>query len=292
MVAPRSMSAATATTTVIVPTADAIDRLPFFVRSLERTAGGAVELMIVRHYRPDADPRKSAAYDRSIGELVARSAVYYVVPFRGPFHYARMMNHALERLRRPTPYVCFANDDVVFGSAGWLGAMVGLLQARPQAAIAGCRLLYPSPRDAPLEALCERPESHYGTIQHAGVAIAQRKGSLHLDRHAPHDHPPASRDRDVDAVTFALALARRSLFDRIRFDEALGYDYNDIDLCLQARAAGYAVVYCASSVHFHLETLSRRASGEHNDPENKRHFLAKWRHRIARSPLPESLPGS
>lgn len=278
------MPAPTARTTIIVPTADAIDRLPYLIESLERTIDGPVELLILRHYRPDAPPDADAAFDRCISAILDRSRAYYRVPYREPFNYARMMNRAVSSVRRQTEYVCFVNDDILFGSRGWLRRMERCCDTRSDVAIVGCRLLYPDDPEVSLAELCAHPERHRGPIQHAGAAIVQEKGAMHVYRGRPADYPAAMVDRDVEAVTFALALVRRSLTDEMRFDELLWYDYNDMDLCLRAGERGHAVRYCASSVHVHLETVTRRRYDEHNSPHNKRHFMAKWRGRIATSP--------
>ena len=112
---------------------------------------------------------------------------------------------------------------------------------------------------------------------------------MHVYRGRPVLHPPTICDRDTDAVTFALAMVRTAVFAQIQFDEQLAFDFNDIDLCLQARELGWSIAYCASSIHFHLETLTRRKYGDHNNIDNKRHFMTKWRHRVAGSPSVEAI---
>jgi GT2 family glycosyltransferase len=111
----------------------------------------------------------------------------------------------------------------------------------------------------------------------------QGKGTTLIHKGRPHDHPAVTWDRVVEAVTFALAVVRRSLFEEQQFDINLDWDFNDADFCLQAGSRGYQVRYCAASTHFHLETVTRRKYGLHGKPDNRDYFMRKWRGRIDRA---------
>lgn len=275
------MTTPTTNTTLIIPTVNAAGRLPYVLESLKRTAALRPDVMILRHYRPDAEREADRSYDRRLNRLLCRSRQYYKVAYHGPFNYSAMMNYAVARLRRRTDDVCFVNDDVLFGSPDWLSEMKAVLLSDPAVGVVGCKLLYPNLRDAPLGALCRSPEEHFGDVQHGGAMLVQKAGALHLSRHLSHRDPKTARSREVDAVTFALALVRRSVLDDVRFDELLDHDYNDTDFCLQVGDCGGKIFYCASSVHFHLETLTRRQTGERNSPANVQHFMRKWKRRLA-----------
>jgi len=59
--------------------------------------------------------------------------------------------------------------------------------------------------------------------------------------------------RDVDQVMGAYLAVRRPLFERLGgFDERYFLYYEDLDLCVAARAAGWKVVYYAGAVAQHL----------------------------------------
>jgi GT2 family glycosyltransferase len=67
--------------------------------------------------------------------------------------------------------------------------------------------------------------------------------------------------RDVTAVTGACLAIRRALFrDLGGFDELFPSNYNDVDLCLRVRRAGYRVVYDPAVVLTHYEAQSRRTT--------------------------------
>jgi hypothetical protein len=76
-------------------------------------------------------------------------------------------------------------------------------------------------------------------------------------------------------VTAACALIRRALFDDLSgFDTAFHNSYEDVDLCLRARAGGAEVHYCAESVLYHLESMSEGRFA--HSAENERVFAERW----------------
>ena len=167
--------------------------------------------------------------------------------------------------------IVFLNNDTETQS-GWLEAMLEPLGGDTGIAITGSRLLY---RD--------------GTVQHAGVAFSQRDGiPRHVYRGFPSDHPAVTRDRDFMAVTGACLAIRRPAFDAVGgFDEGFVNAYEDIDLCLKVRAAGHRIRYCAASIVYHHESVSRRGEIEDLRPEddgNLLRFADRW---LAETPRDE-----
>ena len=66
--------------------------------------------------------------------------------------------------------------------------------------------------------------------------------------------------RNVSAVTGACMAVRRSVFEELGgFDEEFPVNFNDVDLCLRARRAGYEVVYEPAAVLRHDESQTRQA---------------------------------
>ena len=65
--------------------------------------------------------------------------------------------------------------------------------------------------------------------------------------------------QELSAVTAALMLCRASAFREVGgFDEAeLPVAYNDVDLCLKLRRAGYRIIFCPAVVAEHHESVSR-----------------------------------
>ena len=119
---------------------------------------------------------------------------------------------------------------------------------REEIGCVGAQLLYPD-----------------GTLQHAGVILGIGGVAGHS-----HKYQPASEaghqlrvhlTQNLSAVTGAALMIRRSLFQQLGGLDAekLHVSYNDLDLCLRARAAGYRNLYCPEAVLVHHESKSRGA---------------------------------
>lgn len=162
-------------------------------------------------------------------------------------------------------HLVFLNNDTV-PLPGWLDALVDEVNGNPEVGAVGSRLLYPD-----------------GTVQHAGVFIGQDRWPRHLYAGFPGDNAAVERSREVTAVTGACLLIRRDSFAALGgFDTAYVNGYEDIDLCLRlAHERCEKIRYCASSVLYHLESVTRwsdtRTAGvEHNS----RLFGERWRGRV------------
>lgn len=154
-------------------------------------------------------------------------------------------------------YVLFLNNDTE-PCAGWLEAMVQLADGDPRIGVVGAKLLYPQT----------------DTVQHAGLEMVNGEPQ-HVFRGAAASDPRVCATRDLDMVTGACMLVRRSLFEELGgFDVAYRNGVEDVDLCLQARARGYRVVYCADAVVRHHEGTSEGRFDHVRD--NLQRFFAKW----------------
>lgn len=162
-------------------------------------------------------------------------------------------------------FLVFLNNDTL-PTSGWLDALVNSALATPIAAAVGAKLLFPN-----------------GSVQHAGVTIAQDGWPRHLYAGFPGEHPAVNRSRPVAAVTGACLLVRRADFEALGgFDTAFHNGYEDIDLCLRLGERGSAVWYCARSVLYHLESVTRWPTGQaHPIGQNERLYEERWRGRVA-----------
>jgi GT2 family glycosyltransferase len=164
------------------------------------------------------------------------------VTYRGPFHFSRMNNLGVAKAKGTI--LLFLNDDTEFFESSWLDRLVAQVE-RPEVGIAGARLLYPG-----------------GTLQHGGVAIGVGDGCAHVGRNTVREvaaWPWLDLTRDVSAVTGACLAIRTSLFRELGgFSDRFPVNYNDIDLCLRAKEAGYRVIYEAGAALVHHECQSRR----------------------------------
>ena len=65
-------------------------------------------------------------------------------------------------------------------------------------------------------------------------------------------------------------MMRKDVFNEIGgFNEDLAIAFNDVDLCLRIRSAGYLIVYTPYSLLYHHESMSR---GYENTPEKQVRF--------------------
>ena len=100
------------------------------------------------------------------------------------------------------------------------------------------------------------------TVQHAGVIVGVEGVAFHQFLEYP-EHDPgymgrASFSQDLSAVTGACLLIRKKVYEEVGgMDEHLAVSYNDVDLCLKLREAGYLVVYDAFAHLYHYESRSR-----------------------------------
>lgn len=190
--------------------------------------------------------------------------------------FARANNQGARRARGE--YLLFLNNDTE-PCSGWLEHMVRLADSDETIGIVGSKLLYPQNE----------------TVQHAGIEMMDGMPD-HIYRGVPSDDPRVCSTRDLDMVTGACLLVRRTLFEALGgFDEAYLNGVEDVDLCLQARAEGYRVVYCAESVVYHHEGTSEGRFDHVR--ENLQRFFTKWQDQfdtqgqfIAGRSLAASLP--
>ena len=190
------------------------------------------EVVVVQHRAGDI-----AAMDR----LLAVSNCVRV-PYTGPFNFAAMNN--LGARNASGEVLVFLNDDTEPLDAEWLSALLAQT-SRSKVGAVGAKLVYPS-----------------GAIQHAGMVIGIMEGAGHLHRNtfgSPYwNWLPFTRN--VSAVTGACLAMRKGVFEELGgFDESFPVNYNDVDLCLRARQAGYEVIVEPAALLRHRECQTRQA---------------------------------
>lgn len=207
---------------------------------------------------------------------VVRDKRVSVIRVEEAFNFSRVNNLAASRIE--TDLLLFLNNDVIVSRKDWLRLMVNELLADPAVAIVGCKLVYPN-----------------GLVQHAGVVLGVGGIADHAFRYITSDAPGYANRANVaqewSAVTAACMLCRADVFHLVgMFDEdKLRVTYNDVDLCLKVRVAGYKVVYTPAVIAEHHESLSR---GNDHAKEHSERFYAenqamtdRWRTVIRRDPF-------
>lgn len=246
--------------TIIIPTRDRLELLKRCLESIEAlTDYPNYEIVIA-----DNDSREPATLE------YYATMRHRVVNYPGPFNYSAINNYAVRQT--DGPWILFLNNDIEVIRADWLTNMAEHIQ-RPEVGAVGAKLLYP-----------------HGTIQHAGVILAERGGpATHVHVHAPGDSWENGGQiqwmGNYSAVTAGCMLTRRDLFEQVGgFDEQqLPVAFNDVDYCLKLRAAGYWIVYTPFAELYHYESASRNR--KKSNPEEKRILRERWPEEIARDPL-------
>lgn len=205
---------------------------------LRRCLHGIAKNTEYRHYEIVVVQHKTADNDRmdTLPATVAHKRIRYV----GPFNFSKMNNTGAAEAGGDM--LIFLNDDVVPLTPNWLRYLVAQVQ-RPEIGVVGAKLLYPS-----------------GAVQHAGIAVGIMDGVGHPFRHtfgSPYWHW-LDCTRNVSAVTGACLGIRKPLFQDLGgFDPVFPINYNDLDFCLRARAAGYEVIDEPAAILRHDECRTR-----------------------------------
>ena len=221
---------------VIIPNRDSPALIKRIVGDLRtRTDYPSIEIIIVDNGTTDPDVLRfyaaQAGPDFTLDLIVA------------PFDFAAMCNRGAARARGEA--LLFLNNDVEVRHADWLSEMVECL-AFADTGIVGAKLLYPN-----------------GTIQHAGVIVGLGEAAGHWYVEDPAEEPgPMGRlavRQTLTAVTAACMLVTRRCFEALGGFDATAFPiaYNDVDLCIRARKAGFRTVWTPFAVLDHHESVSR-----------------------------------
>ncbi|MDA3666785.1 glycosyltransferase family 2 protein [Burkholderia cenocepacia] len=248
--------------TIIIPTRDGGPLLKKCIFSVfDGTVYENLEVVVVDNQSKDqetVDFLKSLSLRENIT----------VLKYDFPFNYSSINNFA-ER-HASGDVLCFLNDDVEAVEPDWLKEMVSHA-LRPDIGAVGAKLLYAD-----------------GFVQHAGVVMGIGGFASHAHRLYPSAHPGyagrAALVQNFSAVTGACLVMRREVFREVGgFDEEnLPVAFNDVDLCLRVREAGYRVVWTPYAVLHHFESYSRgddQMSAEKRARFNreKRFMLSRWK---------------
>jgi GT2 family glycosyltransferase len=133
-------------------------------------------------------------------------------------------------------FVALLNNDTET-DPGWLAALVGALDRRPEFALAASRMR----QDARREYL----DGAGDALNWYGIPSKIGYGTL--------DGPEFDQEREVFGACAGAALYRRALFDEIGLFEDSFFAYiEDVDVSFRARLAGYRCLYVPSALVYHV----------------------------------------
>jgi GT2 family glycosyltransferase len=237
---------------VVIPTKDRAELLRVVLDGLlTGTDYPAIEVVVVDN--GSTEPAALALLEQAAADPRVR-----VLSRPGPFNFSGLSNDGAAAARGPL--LLFLNNDIEVVAPGWLTELASIAVEDGVGAV-GAKLSYPD-----------------GTLQHGGVVLGV--GGV-----AGHSHPDIGPDdpgyfgrmvisQEVSAVTGACLMMRRAVFEEVgRFDAAhLAVAFNDIDLCLRVRKAGYRVIWTPHAALTHHESKSR---GKEDTPEKRARFEAE-----------------
>jgi len=230
---------------IVIPTRDRLELLRGCIEGLRQSTDyPALELLIVDN---DSQAPETLAYLKELSQQPNT----HVLRQAGGFNYAALNNAGVSQARGEV--LCFLNNDVVITQPDWLKELVSQ-SLRPEIGAAGPLLRYPD-----------------GRVQQAGILLGTDViGRLALHQRRGEAAPSVfelQQTRNVAALTGACLVLRRKLFEQVGgFDEQLAIAYNDIDLCLKLRAAGYWLLFTPFAELVHLGSASR---GAEDSPERQ-----------------------
>lgn len=173
-------------------------------------------------------------------------------------------NEAWERAT--SQYVVFMDNDTAACTRNWLSLLAKTLDAAPDAALVGPKLIYPF-------------QPH--PIQCAGVSFNRLGRVAFRGRGHARYTPEYCVPRTVPALISACWIMRNDLRDSIGMLDELFHpvQYEDLDLCLRARRAGRSVLYNPRIEMYHFEGITTASFGQIEYQRNIARNSAKFRER-------------
>lgn len=253
---------------IIIPTKDGMDVLRPCIDSILAQPHDGVEILVV-------DNRSEEKATHRYLKEMSDTGVFKTVAYPSPFNFSSINNFGVAQTTGDI--ICFLNNDTEVLSANWLDRARALL-AVPEVGIVGARLLFPD-----------------RTLQHFGIALGMGEdgvaGTVHhgLPEHMPGYFSKAKMTAEFSAVTAACMFIRREVFEEIGgYDTELAVAYNDVDLCLRARRAGYKVIADPEIELIHKESKTRGSDAYGEKRERLRREVAmmhrKWPGTLANDP--------
>lgn len=239
---------------IVIPNMDHADTLRTCISSiLEKTTYKNFEIVIIEN---NSKKEETFAY---YDELKTDPRIQ-IVTWEGKFNYSAINNFGV-REAATGEYILLLNNDIEVITPDWLQEMLMFAQ-RPDVGAVGAMLYYPD-----------------DTIQHAGVILGLGGVAGHAHKNFPKGHCGymlrATIAQNFSVVTAACVMLPRTVWDEVDgLDETFEVAFNDVDLCMRIRKAGYLIVWTPYAELYHYESKSR---GAEDTPEKKKRFEGEIR---------------
>lgn len=235
---------------ILIPNKDHIEELSRCINSiLEKSTYKNYEIIIIEN---NSEKEETFEYYEQLKRYKNIKVVVYKTD--GKFNYSAINNFGVNYTNGE--HLLFLNNDVEVISENWLEEMLMYSQREDIGAV-GAKLYYPN-----------------NTIQHAGIilGIGGVAGHSHkyFDRNSCGYFARCVMQQNFSAVTAAALMMKKSIFTHIEgFDESFEVAFNDVDLCMRIRRAGYLIAWTPYAELYHYESISR---GYEDTAEKKERF--------------------
>ena len=250
---------------IIIPNKDNVSLLRNCLSSImERTTYDNYEIIIVENNSTDI------ATENLYKEL-KRYANINIVHWKGKeFNFSEICNFGFRNANGKQ--LIFLNNDIEIITPKWIEEMLMFCQ-RDDVGAVGAKLYFSN-----------------RSIQHAGVVLGVEGTAGHVLYGAPSSFAGYMGKlqivQNMSAVTAACMMVKRKVFEDVGlFPPEFYNSYNDVDLCIRIRKAGYLIVWTPYAEAYHFESKSR---GYNISREKKRKlageialFKAKWKNELA-----------
>ena len=253
---------------IIIPVFNAYEYLYKCLLSLEKACGSVSYRVYVVDNGSKQQDRK--AFWSSNSELVDK-----LMTFDRPLGFPQANNIGVSAVREEK-YLLFLNSDC-FMSPNSIEIMVNKLRENSKIGAVGPKLIFP----------VDGNMGKGGTVQHAGLDFDTQGRPTHTFIGWPTDNPKVNKAGEVDCLTGACLLTRKSLFDKAKgFDQDYGLGtYEDVSLCLNIRDQGYIIYYEPTAVGEHYVGTSAKENNIQFPLNNNFYlFSHKWGSKIRNTP--------
>ena len=250
---------------IIIPNKDNVSLLRNCISSIiEKTTYNNYEIIIVEN-----NSTKDATF-AYYTELKPCENIH-VVNWEGKgFNYSEINNLGAQRANGKQ--LVFLNNDIKIITPDWIEEML-MYSQRGDVGMVGVKMYFLN-----------------GAVQHAGVILGLGGIAGHISLGASHDAlgymAKLQTVQNMSAVTAACIMMRRSVFEEAGlFDPEFHESFNDLDLCLKVRKAGYLIVWTPYAEAYHLESKSRGYNMSSKKIALLSHetalFRARWENELA-----------
>ncbi|MFA6754775.1 MAG: glycosyltransferase family 2 protein [Candidatus Dojkabacteria bacterium] len=219
---------------------------------------------LVSTYQPDLDicVVDNNSSDDSILFLEKEHPEIKILKSDKNLGYGRAHNLALNKYPDYQYYI-FMNNDLSL-EPDWLSNLLEVMQVKQNVGAVGPKIL-----------LAKKKDGKY-VINSAGLEID--KHYMAYDRYeGENDDGKYSQTEKVDGICGAVMLVSRKVLDKVKgFNSKMFLYYEDVDLSLRIRDAGYNIYYRGKSVvyHDHMASTANLGSSKRNQMNMKNRYIS------------------